>query len=210
MTVPIADEQYDWQAAHDRLRQAADQVGEAPPAWQPQPGDEIVGVVVDVQPSVYTRHGNVPVVTLQGPNGGRRSVWLIHTVLRRGFIRANVQLGETVLVRYVGVVQPEGGGQPWHDYRVVVDRAAGGARGPDWQQVAKEHEDEAALEGDREAAQQQPDEPVAPPPHAGTPPPPTRPADRDPRCAAGEHDFDESLPPDQRTCRRCGELDIPF
>lgn len=194
----LPDEEYDWAAARARLDESASRVGDAPPAWLPEPGDEIVGVVVEFNPAVHTKHGPVPVVTLQGPNGGRRSVWLAHAVLRRGFIRANVQLGEVVLVRYVGPKVPEGGGNVWHDYVVVPDRdTSTGA--PDWAAVARAHEDGVDVDTTNGAGDAAPE-----------PPPPVPPRERDERCRNGDHDFDTSLPADERRCRRCGEPDIPF
>lgn len=153
----MPNESYDWEAAQARLEAAAEAAGEAPPAWlhNDEPGAQIVGRLVAVNPSAYTAHGNVPVVTLEGPNGGRRSVWLHHAVLRRGFERANVQLGEVVLVRFVGKVSPAGGGNAWHDYRVAVDREASAA-GADWAAIAKAHGDDAELA--REAEQRAVDE----------------------------------------------------
>lgn len=200
MTVePPPNESYDWDAAASRLRAAAEQ-GDAPPAWIPEgPGAEIIGELVAFQPAVHTRNGPVPVATLRGPNGGHRSVWLHHAVLRRGFIRANVQLGERVLVRYLGPVEREGG-NPWHDYRVVVDRQAAGG-GPDWAAVARAHEDEDALE-------LEPEQPAAPAPAAA----PAAPApELDARCVAGEHDY-QDRGDGHRVCSRpgCTDEDIPF
>lgn len=192
----IPDERFDWDAARRRLDEAAARVGDSPPAWLPEPGDELVGVVVEVNPAVHTKHGPVPVVTLQGPNGGRRSVWLAHAVLRRGFERANVQLGETVLVRYVGPKVPEGGGNVWHDYVVVVDRGSSSSA-PDWSAIARAHEDVV-------------DELPPPSSPVAQPAPAQQPAARDERCRQGDHDFDEALAVDERRCRRCGEPDIPF
>lgn len=137
----VADD-FDFDAARARLSAQADEGH--PPAWQPEEGDELCGVVVAVNPAVHTAYGDVPVVTLQGPNGGRRSVWLHHAVLRRAFVRADVQLGELVLIRYVGRVEPEGGGNPYADYRVAVDRPSP-TGAPPWQRIAALHED--PLEG---------------------------------------------------------------
>ena len=70
-----------------------------PPNWMPdQPGEQIIGQVIEVQEDVYTRHGNVPVVTLEGRSGQRKSIWLVHTVLRNEFIRARVMVGERVAI----------------------------------------------------------------------------------------------------------------
>jgi hypothetical protein len=106
----------------ERLREQADR--EYPTAWIPeQPGDELVGVVRAVRPAVHTAYGPVPVVEVEqlGTRAGW-SIWLTHTVLRREFIRRRPVPGETLLVRYLGRVQPETGGAAYESYRVVVDR----------------------------------------------------------------------------------------
>lgn len=130
----------EWQEAEARARAELDR--EHPPAWTPEPGETIVGRMVGFQPSVFTVHGNVPVVTLEGPNGGRRSVWLIHKVLRRAFARENVVLGEIVAIRYLGKKDPAGPGQPYADYKVGVDRNYGDAAAPDWAAVLAAHDDD--------------------------------------------------------------------
>lgn len=135
----MPNESYDWNAARERLHAEAER--EHPPAWVAEAaGDEIVGMVVEVKQSVPTAYGPVPVVTLQGPEGGRRSVWLHHAVLRRAFVRSSVQLGEVVLIRYLGRVTPEGGGNSYADYRLAVDRPTPSGA-PDWRAIAESHED---------------------------------------------------------------------
>lgn len=203
MTVP-PNESYDWAAAQARLESAAVAAGEAPPAWMPKDeGEQIVGRLVEVNPSAHTAHGAVPVVTLEGPNGGRRSVWLIHAVLRRGFERANVQLGEVVLIRFLGKRQPEGGGNAWHDYAVVVDRPVGTEAGRvDWVAIARTHGDEVELAREDEARaaelEQQARDAAAPVTPPGSTP-----------CERGEHDYvDDGT--GNRSCSVCGEVDIPF
>lgn len=131
-------ESYDWDAARERLREAAK--AEHPPAWIPeQDGDELVGVVVEVKPAVPAAFGAVPVVTIDGP-AGVHSVWLHHAVLRRQFERSGVQLGELVLIRYEGRRHPEGGGNAYADYSLVVDRPTPSGS-PDWRAIANAHGD---------------------------------------------------------------------
>jgi hypothetical protein len=118
-----------------RLRAQADR--DYPQSWiWRRPGDELVGVVTAIRPSVHTAHGPRPVVELEELGTGTAwSLWLIHTVLRNEFARRRPVPGETVLVRYLGRVEPDGGGAPYEDYKVVVDR---GAEGVDWHAIAPE------------------------------------------------------------------------
>jgi hypothetical protein len=54
--------------------------------------------------------------------------------------RLNVVAGETVLIRYLGRVEPEGGGEPYFNYRVAVDREE--PKEIDWRAIAAEHGDD--------------------------------------------------------------------
>jgi hypothetical protein len=111
----------EWDETAARLRERADR--DYPQAWIPEAeGDELVGVVIGVQPAVATSYGPVPVVEVEDGLHTGWSVWLTHTVLRREFERQRVALGETILIRYLGKVTPEGGGPAYESYRLVVDR----------------------------------------------------------------------------------------
>ena len=136
----MPNETFDWDEARERMRQAADE-GFAT-AWQPEnPDDEIVGVLVKVTMQAPTSFGPAPVVELETPTGARYSVWLFHTVLRRAFEREAVGLGERVLIRWLGKKTPEGGGNSYDDYRLVVDRPAPKGQ-PDWKAMADRYGDE--------------------------------------------------------------------
>ena len=145
----------------ERLRGEIDR--EYAPAWIPEKtGEEVCGVVAEVKAAVPTKKGPVPVVTLELDDGGALSVWLVHTALRRSFARANVDVGETVLIRYLGRVEAAGGGEPYFDYRLAVDRPRDET--VDWRAIAGD-EFEAAGEAppaDPSAAGSAVDEPIDP------------------------------------------------
>src|SRR5215471_6912954 len=131
------DEQND--NMRDRLRAAADRG--YPQAWIPEePGDEIAGVVTSVRPAAPTAYGSVPVVELEELGGPTPwSVWLVHAVLRREFVRQSPQPGEAILIRYLGKVQPEGGGAAYESYKLVVDRPTEGNE-VDWTRLAARYD----------------------------------------------------------------------
>jgi hypothetical protein len=111
----------EWEETAARLREQADR--DYPQAWIPEAeGDELVGVVAGVKPAVQTTYGPVPVVEVEDGLHAGWSVWLTHTVLRREFERQRPVLGETILIRYLGRVTPDGGGPAYESYRLVVDR----------------------------------------------------------------------------------------
>jgi hypothetical protein len=135
----MPNETYDWEAAAERLREQADRG--YPEPWLPESdGEELLGTVVAIREAAPTKFGPCPVVEIQGVGGQAFSVWLNHTVLRRAFERNNVQPGELVLIRYVGRRTPEGGGNDYADYRLVVDRPIG--KTADWRGIAERYGDD--------------------------------------------------------------------
>jgi hypothetical protein len=133
-----------------RLREQAER--EHASAWRPEkPGDEVVGVIRTIRASVATAYGPVPVVELEELGSGRPvAIWLIHTVLRNEFTRARPVPGESVLVRYLGKVQPESGGPSYESCKVVVDRLDEHNE-VDWDRIAEHDPSAATAEADRTA-----------------------------------------------------------
>jgi hypothetical protein len=143
-------EHYDWDEAFTRLREAAEQ--EHPPAWIPTEADqpqELLGVFVGINYSAHTAYGNVPVITLRGPNGGLRSVWLHHQVLRNAFMRERPAIGEMVYIKYLGKVEPKGGGTRYADYKLVVDRPVENTS-VDWARLEAQYGADGERGGDTE------------------------------------------------------------
>jgi hypothetical protein len=137
----MPNETHDWDAVQERMRKLADE--DFPPSWTPeQPDDEIVGFLRRVTMQAPTSFGPAPVVELETVTGGRYSVWLFHKVLRQAFERERVRLGELVLIRYLGPKRPEGGGNSYENYRLVVDRARDTSE-PDWAGMAERYGDDA-------------------------------------------------------------------
>lgn len=134
-----------WRETEARLREEADR--DYPAAWIPEePGDELAGTITAIRPAVRTSYGPVPVVELEElGTHARHSVWLLHAVLRREMARARPVPGETVLIRYLGRVQPEGGGAAYEAYKVVVDRVEQGDE-VDWRAIAARYDPDLAEE----------------------------------------------------------------
>lgn len=98
-----------------------------PPAWIAEnAGDVIAGAFLRLETGM-TKFGPTPVVVV-GTYEGERSVFLFYESLKTGFRRAQPVPGERIAIRYEGekpVKNPSPGrSQTFHDYRVVVDRAA--------------------------------------------------------------------------------------
>lgn len=118
MTAPTAqgfDERV--AALHDRAEEPL------PESWQPQqPGEELVGkfVRLDRGATAYGPCWIVIVESIKTP-GLLRSVWLFHTALKNQFDKARPQAGELILIRYEGKRTPKGGGQQYHDWKVIAE-----------------------------------------------------------------------------------------
>lgn len=141
MTDVMPNETYDWDAVRSRMRERADE--DFAPSWTPEnPDDEIVGFLRRVTMQAPTSYGPAPVIELETPETGTRySVWLFHKVLRQAFERERVRIGELVLIRYLGPKRPEGGGNSYANYRLVVDRPDDRSE-PDWAGMAERYGDE--------------------------------------------------------------------
>jgi hypothetical protein len=113
---------------------------EFPPAWMPVAGEEIVGKVVEFNESVETKQGPVAVVTLEGPNGGRRCVWLVHRVMRREVIKTGLHLGDHLLIQCIGMTESRGGGNSYMNYKVAAHPPR--RQEPNWPRVAALYKDD--------------------------------------------------------------------
>jgi len=60
------------------------------------------------------------------PSGEEITLWLYHRVLRNALLRQNPQPGELVLIDRGEKVTPEGGGNSYFNYAVVISRDEGG------------------------------------------------------------------------------------
>ena len=91
--------------------------------WRPDPGDIIVGELVDYQENVKTQYGVSDVAELKTDHGQRRAVWLFHEVLADQWAEKDPSIGDRVGVLYYGKTDPENGGSSYHNYQVDVEPA---------------------------------------------------------------------------------------
>jgi hypothetical protein len=89
------------------------------PAWRPEPGDKLVGVVVEVGEN-DAGWGDYPVVTVMDDDGNEAAVHAFHTVLRNELTAAVV--GDRVGIIYKGKVTGNNGTE-YESYRVIVEPA---------------------------------------------------------------------------------------
>jgi hypothetical protein len=93
-------------------------------SWRAQPGDKIVGEVIDLSERTGA-YGRYPIVTLRTEEGDERALHAFHEVLANELARIAPKVGDTIGVRYDGKDADKG----YHKYRV---RRAGDDSGLDW------------------------------------------------------------------------------
>ena len=92
--------------------------------WQPEPGDKVIGTVLQVTESEPGTWGTYPIYTIATRDGGI-SVHAFHTVLKKAM--SHVVPGDFVGIKYKGKVQ--GANQTYEDYNVIARHATGGLTG---------------------------------------------------------------------------------
>jgi hypothetical protein len=107
-----------------------------PKPWAPHMKDStddatIVGRFVRMDMG-RTNYGPNGIVILELPDGSRRSVWLLHQVLRNEFARQRPNKGDIVAVSYLGTT--EGDDFTYTNWRVEVESDQ--AQDIDWSKIA--------------------------------------------------------------------------
>jgi hypothetical protein len=119
-------------------RTLADRLDSDAEAWRPEPGDRVIGTVIDVD-SRTSEFGTYPIVVIETDDGNEISIHGFHTVLKNEFARRPPQPGERIGVKYLGK-NAKGG---YEAYRVVFDKVTP----PDWAAIGAEAQAEAAVAG---------------------------------------------------------------
>jgi len=107
-----------------------------PESWKHEkPGDQIIGKFRRLEKG-STSYGDCWIVVLESLRAPGRlaSVWLFNTTLHNEFVKVRPRPGETVLVRYEGRVEKPGQ-NPYHLWKVVVDRPEGNDSPYSWVDV---------------------------------------------------------------------------
>ena len=114
--------------------------------WDPEPGDTIVGTVLEFQ-HPKTKDGDrfLPVVILETEDGPVR-VAAGRQVLRDQLLERKVQVSDRLAIRYTGI--PDG--KRWHGYKVAV--AESGPRDPSKAFTAEPRGDDLGLTEEAENA----------------------------------------------------------
>jgi hypothetical protein len=93
------------------------------PAWKPQPGDKLAGVVTDLS-TREGQYGAYPIITIRSEDG-EHAVHAFHEVLQNELARVAPKVGDGIGVKYIGKDLDKG----YHRYRVRRD---GDSESFDW------------------------------------------------------------------------------
>ena len=99
-------------------------------AWKYKQEPKLEGRVVRLAEMQDEDREPFQIVEVERADGTRISVFGDKAMLRKAIERERPQVGARVAFGYYGLVEPKGGGNPWGDFALVVDRQ-GGAPPPD-------------------------------------------------------------------------------
>lgn len=108
-------------------------------AWMPEPGDTIVGTIIDVG-SNDAGYGIYPILTVEREDGTVNSVHAFHTVLKSEVANRQPRAGDRVGIKYLGKVKTKGGKGEYEAYKVRWEIRHEPA--PDWEAMAEDAEEE--------------------------------------------------------------------
>jgi hypothetical protein len=99
--------------------------------WEPEPGDNLLGIVTDAMVVEGTRYGDIDVAVITDLQDVKWGVWLSRTVLKRIFEEMRPQIGALFSLTYLGPHESKSSGYTYHLYS-----GGGGPRievtGRDW------------------------------------------------------------------------------
>lgn len=108
-------------AANPARRSLEDRLDAPAPAWRPEPGDRLIGIVVDVGTREGT-YGPYPVVTVESEEDGCDLAFHgFHSVARQELARLKVRVGDRIGLAYHGRRTSKGGDE-YESYVIRVDR----------------------------------------------------------------------------------------
>ena len=98
-----------------RAEELSDQTAES---WRPEPGDVLVGELVNIDVRATEYDPACPVLTIRMEDGGLIAVWAFYTVLRSELQKQDPQVGEWLAIRRLED-HPDRG---YRRYGVIVGR----------------------------------------------------------------------------------------
>lgn len=96
---------------------------EPAPGWRPNPGDQVVGKIVEISEAPGTDFGPYPLITIEQADGTEVAVHAFHSVLKNEIDSKRPTEGDRIGIRYLGKKTGTNGGREYEAYRVVIERA---------------------------------------------------------------------------------------
>ena len=111
------------------MRSIDDRLDSFAEAWKPEPGDKLIGTVVDLdeRDSAYGDEP-YPIVTVQDDDGNELAFHAFHTVARNELAKQRPAIGDRIGIAYHG----KKNGKNYESYRVIVDRPDSEPKTIDW------------------------------------------------------------------------------
>jgi hypothetical protein len=138
------------------MRSLDDRLASFAEAWKPEPGDKLIGVVVDLdeRDSAYGDEP-YPIVTVETDDGSELALHAFHTVARNELAKQRPVVGDRIGIAYYGMKD----GKSYESYRVIVEKAESEPKTIDWDKHVTPDEDEQDLdpEADDELDEAAPD-----------------------------------------------------
>ena len=107
----------------DEYSDLLDQVESDVVGWRPEPGDTVVGILVD-HTEGESEWGTYPLLTIKKVDGELIGVHCFHTVLKkevgRKLERGTMKIGDKIAVAYRGEGTAKGGNNAPQMYRIAV------------------------------------------------------------------------------------------
>lgn len=99
------------------------------PAWRPDPGDSLVGEIISLDER-DGGYGPYPIIGIRRADGTEASFHALHNVAQTELAKLEPRIGETIGIRYRGLVSSANARGSYHAYTVKMDRPS--ASGVNW------------------------------------------------------------------------------
>jgi hypothetical protein len=109
------------------VRSIAERLESSAEAWKPEPGDKLIGTVVEVDERT-SDYGAYPLLIVETDAGDEVACHAFHTVLKNELARKRPVAGDTIGIVYRGRDADRG----YEMYRVVIERATPQEPAVDW------------------------------------------------------------------------------
>lgn len=84
-------------------------------AWRPEPGEKLVGRVVELS-EILGQYGVYPLVVLRTKDGSERAVHCFHSVIKAEIGRQKPAVGDMIAIKFLGKID----GKDYESYKVRV------------------------------------------------------------------------------------------